>query len=210
MSYNGFMRIKICGITSPEDATLAESAGADAIGLIFASESKRAITVRRAQEIVSSVGPLLVRVGVFSNAPLEQVLKAIKILRLGVIQLHGSEESTYVAEIQKHVPVIRAFSFKQNLTTNDLESYRADAFLIDGPKAGSGKAFDWSQATQLKEVSRMILAGGLNPSNVALGIRQLGPYAVDVATGVEKSIGVKAPHKVLEFVREARSAFANR
>ena len=69
MSYNGFMRIKICGITSPEDATLAESAGADAIGLIFASESKRAITVSRALEIVSSVGPLLVRVGVFSNAP---------------------------------------------------------------------------------------------------------------------------------------------
>lgn len=202
------MRIKICGITSPEDAILAESAGADAIGLIFVSKSRRAITVTRAQEIVSSVGPFLARVGVFYDAPLEQVLQAIKMLRLGVIQLHGSEESTYVSEIQKQVPVIRALSFNKNLTAKSLKGYRADAFLIDGPKPGSGKVFDWSQATQLKESSRMILAGGLNPNNVALGIKQLNPYAVDVATGVEKSIGVKARHKVFKFVREARAAFA--
>jgi phosphoribosylanthranilate isomerase len=204
------MRIKICGITRPEDAILAESAGADAIGLIFSQRSKRVVTMERALEIVNAVGPFLVRVGVFSDAPLEHVLRIAKTLRLGVVQLNGSEDSTYAAEIQESVRVVRALSFQRDLSLKELESYPANAFLLDGPQPGSGEAFDWSEATKFKADSRFILAGGLNPDNVALGIRHLEPYAVDVATGVEKSPGVKDPFKVIDFVREARTAFANR
>ncbi|MDE0527977.1 MAG: phosphoribosylanthranilate isomerase [Truepera sp.] len=200
------MRIKICGITRPEDAEVAESAGADAIGLIFAPNSKRLITLERAAAIAERVGPLITRVGVFVDAPLEQVLAAVHHLRLGAVQLHGSEDSVYAAAVRKEARVIRAVSFRPGLPLEGLAHFPADALLVDGLRPGSGETFDWSQASSLTGAPHLILAGGLAPENVAAGIRALRPYAVDVASGVEASPGIKDPEKVAAFVRNARAA----
>lgn len=200
------MRVKICGITRPEDAELAESAGADAIGLIFAPNSKRLITLERAAAIAERVGPLITRVGVFVDAPLEQVLAAVHHLRLGAVQLHGSEDSVYAAAVRKETRVIRAVSFRPALPLEGLAHFPADALLVDGLRPGSGETFDWSQASSLTGAPHLILAGGLAPENVAAGIRALRPYAVDVASGVEASPGIKDPEKVAAFVRNARAA----
>ncbi len=200
------MRVKICGITRPEDAELAESAGADAIGLVFAPNSKRLITLERAAAIAERVGPLITRVGVFVDAPLEQVLAAVHHLRLGAVQLHGSEDSVYAAAVRKETRVIRAVSFRPGLPLEGLAHFPADALLVDGLRPGSGETFDWSQASSLTGAPHLILAGGLAPENVATGIRALRPYAVDVASGVEASPGIKDPEKVAAFVRNARAA----
>ncbi|MCY4353982.1 MAG: phosphoribosylanthranilate isomerase [Truepera sp.] len=201
------MRVKICGITRPEDAELAESAGADAIGLVFAPNSKRLITLERAAAIAERVGPLITRVGVFVDAPLEQVLAAVHHLRLGAVQLHGSEDSVYAAAVRKETRVIRAVSFRPGLPLEGLAHFPADALLVDGLRPGSGETFDWSQASSLTGgAPHLILAGGLAPENVAAGIRALRPYAVDVASGVEASPGIKDPEKVAAFVRNARAA----
>ena len=200
------MRVKICGITRPEDAELAERAGADAIGLIFAPNSKRLITLERAAAIAERVGPLITRVGVFVDAPLEQVLAAVHHLRLGAVQLHGSEDSVYAAAIRKETRVIRAVLFRPDLALEGLAQFPADALLVDGLRPGSGETFDWSQASSLTGRPHLILAGGLAPENVAAGIRALRPYAVDVASGVEASPGIKDPEKVAAFVRNARAA----
>lgn len=200
------MRVKICGITRPEDAELAESAGADAIGLIFAPNSKRLITLERAAAIAERVGPLITRVGVFVDAPLEQVLAAVHHLRLGAVQLQGSEDSVYAAAVRKETRVIRAVSFRPGLSLEGLAHFPADALLVDGLRPGSGETFDWSQASSLTGTPHLILAGGLAPENVAAGIRALRPYAVDVASGVEASPGIKDPEKVAAFVRNARAA----
>ena len=200
------MRIKICGITRPEDAEVAESAGADAIGLIFAPNSKRLITLEQAAAIAERVGPLITRVGVFVDAPLEQVLAAVHHLRLGAVQLHGSEDSVYAAAVRKETRVIRAVSFRPGLPLEGLAHFPADALLVDGLRPGSGETFDWSQASSLTGAPHLILAGGLAPENVAAGIRALRPYAVDVASGVEASPGIKDPEKVAAFVRNARAA----
>ena len=200
------MRVKICGITRPGDAEVAESAGADAIGLIFAPNSKRLVTLERAAAIAERVGPLITRVGVFVDAPLEQVLAAVHHLRLGAVQFHGSEDSVYAAAVRKETRVIRAVSFRPGLPLEGLAHFPADALLVDGLRPGSGETFDWSQASSLTGAPHLILAGGLAPENVAAGIRALRPYAVDVASGVEASPGIKDPEKVAAFVRNARAA----
>jgi phosphoribosylanthranilate isomerase len=204
----GTVRVKICGITRPADAVAAERAGADAIGLMFVPESPRYIDMVRARELVLAVGPLLATVGVFRDAPLEQVLDTAAELRLAAVQLHGGEDDGYLATVRKRVPVIRALSFDPSLSRSRLASLAADAVLLDGLRPGSGQVFDWEAARHLRGSRRLILAGGLDPGNVAAGVRAFGPYGVDVSSGVEESPGVKDAWLVGEFVRAARSALA--
>ena len=200
------MRIKICGITRAQDALAAEEAGADAIGLIFAEKSKRRLTLGQAAEISGALDPFISRVGVFVNAPLEEVFKTAQTLKLTAVQLHGQENAKYAAELRQHVQVIRAVSFHAELDIEKLRDFPADAFLIDGLKPGSGERFDWSQAVTLRNLPRFILAGGLTPDNVAEAVRTLNPYAVDVASGVEVAPGIKEKGKIQDFVRRAREA----
>ena len=200
------MRIKICGITRVEDALAAEAAGADAVGLIFAERSKRCVTLGQAAEISGALGPFVARVGVFVNAPLKEVFSVAQTLKLSAVQLHGQERAEYAAELRLYTQVIRAVSFHAELDVERLKDFPADAFLIDGLKPGSGERFDWGQAKELKALPRFILAGGLTPENVAEAVRTLHPYAVDVASGVEVSPGVKEKGKIQDFVREARRA----
>ena len=200
------MRVKICGITRAEDALAAEEAGADAVGLIFAERSKRYLTLGRAAEISGALGPFISRIGVFVNAPLEEVLNAVQTLRLSAVQLHGQESAAYAAELRSRIQVIRAVSFHAELDVERLKDFPADAFLIDGLKPGSGERFDWEGAKSLQALPRFILAGGLTPDNVAEAVRTLDPYAVDVASGVEVSPGIKEKGKIQDFVHGARRA----
>lgn len=199
------VRVKICGITRPVDAAAAEAAGADAIGLMFVAESPRVIGMALAREISQAVGPLVTRVGVFRDAPVEQVLETAADLRLGAVQLHGSETPEYVERVRQRVPVIRALSFRGQ-TRAKLESESADALLLDGLRPGSGKTFDWEAAGHLCGLPRLILAGGLDVENVATGVRRLRPYGVDVSSGVEQSPGIKDHLLMTDFVSHARRA----
>lgn len=202
----GRVRIKICGITRREDARVAEDAGADAIGLIFAERSRRRVGLTAAAGIVAALGPLVTRVGVFVDAPLDRVRAAVHRLRLGAVQLHGDEPAAYAAALRGEVAVVRALPFTPALTPASLEGYPADAFLLDAPTPGSGRSFDWSEAVAWRGHPRLILAGGLDPGTVAEGVRVLQPYAVDVASGVESEPGVKDAERVQAFVRAVREA----
>ena len=198
------MRAKICGITRPQDAVAAERAGVDAIGLMFVAHSKRRLTLAAAQEISAAVGPLMQRVGVFMNSPLDEVLAAARTLRLHAVQLHGAEDAAFVSALSKRVWTIKAFSFTPALSLETLSSCPADAVMLDGLRPGSGEAFAWEEAAFLRNYPHLILAGGLTPETVAAGVKALEPYAVDVSSGVEKAPGIKDPVKIQDFVRAAR------
>lgn len=202
------MRVKICGLTRPEDALASEAAGADAIGLNFAPVSKRFVTAEQAEAIVAPLGPFIGRVGIFVDAPIEVVLKTARQLELSAVQLHGHEDAQYAREVAAHVPVIKAVRFEAGLTPEAFANYPASALLLDGLKPGSGEAFSWQAAAAWAGLPHLILAGGLTPETVAHGIRALRPYAVDVASGVEASVGIKDPAKLQDFVRVAKAASA--
>jgi phosphoribosylanthranilate isomerase len=195
-------RVKICGLTRVQDALAAEDAGADALGLNFVPNTKRFIDLARAQEISRALSPFMARVGVFRNADFETILETVEYVGLSAVQLNGQESDDFAAQVAKLRPVIRAVSFKPNLKLPP-----DDTLLIDGLDPGSGQAFDW---TALKTVNlsgrRWLLAGGLNPDNVAAAVRQLQPWGVDVSSGVEASAGVKDHKLVLAFVRSAKTA----
>ena len=204
--YTRAVRVKICGITNVEDALVAEAAGADAVGLIFAERSKRRVTLAQARAVSDALGPFVTRVGVFVDAPLGDVLEAATTLRLGAVQLHGSEPPAYAEALRSEVRVVKVFAFIKGLTPDTLRRFPADAVMLDGLTPGGGETFSWDDAGALKDFPNLILAGGLTRENVAAGVRTLRPYAVDVASGVERAIGLKDRVKVQDFVRAAKAA----
>jgi phosphoribosylanthranilate isomerase len=208
-------RVKICGITNPADALETVAAGADAIGLVFASGSSRRITPATAAAISQELPPFVARVGLFVNAPAQEIIAAIETAGLDTIQLHGDETPEFAAQFRRHVKVIRAFRVRGADTLKQLVAFEqvTDAWLLDayvpGQHGGTGAQFDWDLAVQVGGEGRpVILAGGLNPANVAEAVRQVKPFAVDVSSGVESSPGRKDPEKVRAFVVAAKTALA--
>jgi phosphoribosylanthranilate isomerase len=197
------VRVKICGVTRPEDAVAVERAGADAIGLNFVESSKRRLTLEQALAIVQSLGPFISRVGIFINQPLHELEEIAQTLRLDTLQLHGQEDEIYAKSLAKNYRIIKAVSF-QNQSPKDLLDFPADAVLLDGLKPGSGETFDWLVAKRFKGLPNLILAGGLNANNVRAGIEALEPYAVDTASGVESSPGIKDHGLLRKFLRAAK------
>jgi phosphoribosylanthranilate isomerase len=199
--------IKICGVTSVHDAQMVERAGVEAIGLNFVPHSKRYISVAQAAQISAALGPFISRVGVFVNAPLDEVISTVKGVDLDVVQLHGDEDDDYAASVKDVARVIRALSIRSQ---QDVEialrqpTDIIDAVMVDGAMPGSGQPFSWQDAQGLQDVPCLILAGGLTSANVQLGIQTLLPYGVDVASGVESSPGTKEFAKVQDFVVAAR------
>jgi len=204
-----YTRIKICGITRPEDAQVAVANGADAIGLVFYAESPRAVDTARAVEIVAEVAPFVTVVALFVDAPksaVEQVLAAVPV---DVIQFHGQESAKYCEQFER--PYLKAVRVKPGL---DLAAAvtpygRARGVLLDswqeGVPGGTGKTFDWQLAAD--RIARpMVLAGGLDAANVGAAMAQLHPAGVDVSGGVESSPGIKCPRRIAEFVRAVRAA----
>lgn len=199
------MFVKICGITSEEDALLATAMGADAVGFIFAP-SDRQISPDLARDIARRLPPEVLTVGVFRDQEPRRVVEICNTAGLRCAQLHGHESAEQASYVRERVPLlIQAFSAGDPGLDRAYE-YPADAFLIDSPTPGSGEVFDWSLAEGAPQGRRIIIAGGLDPDNVGDAIVRLRPWGVDVATGVERARGRKDPVKVRRFIEAARAA----
>jgi phosphoribosylanthranilate isomerase len=214
-------KIKICGITRPEDARIAAEAGADAIGLNFYAESSRAIDLNRGRAIIAALPSGVAKVGLFVNAAADEICRTFDSLGLDLIQLHGDEPPQLLAALGGR-PGMKAFRAAGAEGLKAIADY-LDAcrtvgclprlVLLDAPLAsgfgGSGKLADWSLARRYVEegwTPQLVLAGGLTAGNVAQAIEQTGVRSVDTASGVESRPGIKEPAAVAAFVRAARAA----
>ncbi len=200
------VKVKICGITNRDDALCAADCGADALGFIFYEKSPRYVAPEKAGEMIADLPPFVTPVGVFVNASDVHIDAVVKLASLRAIQLHGDEPPE--ACLGHSVPVIRVLRVGPDFDAETLRSYLVDTFLLDTAKTGSyggtGETFDWNLACHAKRYGQIILAGGLNPSNVSTAISQVKPYAVDVSSGVEVEPGRKDPEKVRDFIRTVR------
>jgi phosphoribosylanthranilate isomerase len=205
------VRVKICGITKPEDAKLAAELGAHAVGLNFYEQSPRCVTPFAASELIRRLPPFVAAVGIFVNWGDAAVVTLCKALRLSAAQLHGDESSLVVERVSTRLPVIKALRFGQGNAAPDFSSFRGvAAFLLDsavsGQYGGTGATGNWHLARTAAQSHRIILAGGLTPENVGEAIRIVRPYAVDVASGVESRPGKKDPAKLRAFFDEVARA----
>ncbi len=190
----------------------AVSAGANALGFVFYPRSPRAVTVAQAGVICRDLPSSVARVGVFVNAPADEVAEAAAACGLNILQFHGDEPPGYC--LQFGLMSMKAFRVRDQQTLSILPDYQTSAWLLDAYNpaqlGGSGETFDWQLAVEAKKFGRPIfLAGGLTPENVAAAIRQVNPFAVDVSSGVEESPGRKDHAKVRAFIAAARAAGAD-
>lgn len=199
------MIIKICGITNLEDALTSIEAGCDALGFVFA-KSPRRITLKEARAIIKEIPPSVKRVGVFVNEEQARVREIAETCRLDLLQFHGDETPDYCSQFEH--PVIKAFRIKDGESLKELANYKVVAYLLDSHSeevyGGTGKRFDWELARVAKAFGPIILAGGLDPSNVVQAIKRILPYGVDVSSGVEARPGKKDPLKIREFIQAVR------
>jgi phosphoribosylanthranilate isomerase len=219
----GPTRVKICGITRPEDAQTASEAGADAVGIIFHRSARRFVEAAQARIIAQAAGPFVTVVGVFVDASLRQIVRTARQVGLGTVQLNGDEPPELVARLaEQGLRAIKALRVDQDLP-RQIERWRQADPLPSGLvletggtslPGGSGVANDWQairrhqQAGLFDGLPPLILAGGLRPENVARVVRELRPWAVDVSSGVEETTGVKSARLIAEFIQQARSAGA--
>jgi len=203
-------KIKICGITNLGDALLAVDLGADALGFIFYPESKRHITVQKAADICNVLPPFVSKVGVFVDELEYEIEKALSECLLTGLQFHGDEPPGFCQKFP--AKSIKAIRVKDETSLTAAQEYNVDAILLDtytdSERGGTGKIFDWTLAKKAQELLAppIILSGGLNPENVAEAIRQVQPYAVDVASGVEREPGKKDSEKLRRFFEVCKRA----
>jgi tryptophan synthase beta subunit len=201
--------IKVCGITSVEDAEAALEAGVDAIGLIFVQDTPRAISDPVAREISRRVAGHAVRVGVFRDAPLERVHACVREVGLDVVQLHGDEPPAYVEALP--YPLIKALPADAELEARAAQYPGVDLLLDHPDGGGKGQGWDYQRARDLEGRGRRVwLAGGLDPDNVGAAIRAARPHAVDASSGLESAPGRKDAARVRAFVKAARAALPER
>ncbi len=197
------VRVKICGVTRGEDANLAVSLGADMIGINFYLPSPRCLTLERAAAVADAVGRRARLVGVFVNADRAYIKERLDALRLDLLQFHGDEDDG--ALVGWPVPVIRALRLRSDADAAALDAVRADYVLIDtfhpALYGGTGRARSLDSLRSL-DLRRVFISGGLGPDNVAEAAA-LNPYAVDVASGVEREPGIKDPDKLRSFIANA-------
>jgi phosphoribosylanthranilate isomerase len=204
------VRVKICGIINWADARLAVDLGVDALGFNFYAASPRSVSPAAAWDIIRRLPPFVAAVGVFVDWPADVVTALADALRFDAVQLHGRETPAIARDIAAKHKVIKAFSIGPAFRPSDLVRYSAaSAFLLDGFKqglhGGTGQTADWSVARKANRYGRVILAGGIKPSNVAQAITEAQPWAVDVASGVEKRPGKKDAGALRELMREIGS-----
>jgi phosphoribosylanthranilate isomerase len=215
-------RIKICGLSRPEEIQAAANAGADAIGLVFYPASPRYVTPQEAQKLLAAVPPYISAVGLFVNQSLEEIRDVISQVPVSFLQFHGDETLDDCCAIATAVnrPFIRAIRVRPDMNSLDLikceQSYRAasrlfsglllDAF-VDG-YGGGGKVFDWALIPE-GLAARIVLSGGLNVQNAADAVARVRPFAVDVSSGVELSKGIKDISMIQAFAAAVRAADAS-
>jgi phosphoribosylanthranilate isomerase len=204
------VKVKICGLTNLEDAQWAAKCGADALGFILSEKGPRFIEENIAASITSQLPPFVSRVGVFVDEEIETVKRIAVGCRLDYVQLHGDESPDYCDKLRDKINcrIIKAFQVKGIESLEGIKSYFLDSILLDAwsPEmhGGCGVSFDWKLALDVAKNCPIILAGGLNPKNVADAVRQVQPFAVDVSSGVQFTARQKDKEKVLEFIREAK------
>ena len=206
-------RVKICGITRPEDAIVASKLGADAIGLVFYAQSPRCVDLPRAQEICGALPPFVSVVALFVDAQREQVEEVLSTVPVDALQFHGGESATQCAGFGR--PYIKAVGMQPGLDLNAVMQSHPEAcgFLLDAwqpdTHGGGGVAFDWSQMP-FGTARPLILAGGLTADSVAEAITLTRPFAVDVSSGVELEKGIKSTEKMQAFIRGVEAGDASK
>lgn len=196
-------RVKICGITRPEDGVAVAEAGGDAVGLVFYGPSPRNVSLGQARAVVAALPPFVTVVGLFVNASDDEVCEVLDAVPLGLLQFHGDEPAGRCGSYG--LPYIKALRMAPGLdvaATVDLY-HDAQGILLDayrpGIAGGTGEVFDWS-AVPAGLKKPIILAGGLTPGNVGEAVERVRPYAVDVSGGVESAKGIKNINKIVSFI----------
>jgi phosphoribosylanthranilate isomerase len=200
--------IKICGVTSVEDAEQVIELGADAIGLNFVLGSKRRVTREQAAAIAAAAAGRIELVAVVADPTDAEIEELRDELGIAWLQLHGQEPAARVSRLLPHA--YKAVAIEDAADARRAATFPGERLLVDtkvsGASGGTGKVFDWQLVTELAEQRQLILAGGLTPLNVAAAVRVLEPFGVDVASGVELAPGRKDPEKMRAFVQAVRSA----
>ncbi len=226
------VKVKICGVTNKEDAFWASSLGADFIGLNLYKNSIRKVSLKNAKEIVSSLASYTYFVGVFVDESLEEILKVVNKIGINYIQLHGNEEVEYCKNLKlstSNIKIIKVFKIKPEVEIKNIEEYAENLYqkifqykeyidyilfdtYIETESGGTGEIFCWSVVKKFKEKMQtenlsinFFVAGGLNTDNVEKVIEELDPWAVDVASGVERLPRRKDFGKMKEFIRKVKS-----
>lgn len=197
-------KIKICGLSKICHIDYVNEAKPDYIGFVFA-KSKRQVSLDTAWTLRQALNKHIKAVGVFVNEPLENIVNIVRSQIIEVVQLHGNEDETYIKSLKQiiKVPVIKAVKVEKSLDIEKAQECSADFLLLDSGAGGTGQCFDWDL---IKKVTKpFFLAGGINVTNVEMGIKCLNPYGIDVSSGVEKG-GEKSREKILEFIRRVRNA----
>ncbi|MEX2293160.1 MAG: phosphoribosylanthranilate isomerase [Acidimicrobiales bacterium] len=200
------MFVKICGVTSEEDALLAVAMGADAIGFNFVPSSSRFLAVGRAGDIAKRLPPEILTVAIFRDEARERVVELTHQAGLRAAQMHGHENAEDTHWVRERVPVVIKVFPGGDAELARAAGYGADIVMIDSASPGSGQVFDWSLAEGVPSGLRVLLAGGLTPENVGEAIARVRPWGVDVASGVESSPGIKDPTLVRRFINAAKAA----
>jgi phosphoribosylanthranilate isomerase len=200
------VKVKVCGITSYEDAVLALEQGVDALGFNFYRPSPRYIDPAKVREIIRRLPPLWVSVGLFVNAAIDELREVSRVAGVQVLQLHGDETPDYCRRVSEW-PLLKAIRIGAEPVREDLRQYPVQAFVLDVKDdslfGGTGKSFNWRFAEGIDHP--VVLAGGLRPDNVREAILTVNPYGVDVCSGVESSPGKKAPGLLAQFMNEVRN-----
>jgi len=204
-------KVKICGITNLEDALLAAKFGADALGFNFYEKSPRYIAPEKAREIIKELPAHVLKVGVFVNESLNEIIEIAATAKLDAIQLHGEETSEFVRELKAkmNLEIIKAFCVSSEFKPENVLQYEVDAILLDAyslrERGGTGETFDWEIAKEVQEIfPKMYLAGGLSHKNVAAAIHNVNPFAVDACSSIETEKGLKDKQKTESFINNAK------
>jgi len=201
------VEVKICGLTTVDDAVRCVELGADAIGLNFWAGSPRRVDVAKAREIVEAVADRATMVGVFVDFTLDQVRETLQETGIPWAQLHGDEPPELLAELLPHA--YKAIGVRDGSAIELARSYPGEHILLDasvpGMPGGTGRTFDWDIAARVAKDRKLTLAGGLNPRNVAEAIKAVNPFRVDVASGVEIAPGQKDHAQLQAFITAARN-----
>jgi phosphoribosylanthranilate isomerase len=201
-------RVKICGITRHQDADFAAESGVDAIGLVFYPPSPRAISFAQAKTITADLPPFVSKVALFVDPEKDLVSRCLDDVSVDIIQFHGNETPEFCQQF--NLPYLKAVRMREDTDLSEIAAHysSASALLLDtyqpGIPGGTGKTFDWSLIRRINKP--IILAGGLDVTNVREAIHQVQPYAVDVSGGVESDKGIKSHDKISTFMREVANA----
>jgi phosphoribosylanthranilate isomerase len=202
------VKVKVCGITNPEDGAFAVESGADAIGFVFA-KSPRKLSVEQAREIAATLPDSILKVGVFVDEEPEEVLRIAHEVGLDFAQLHGDESPETVTFLREGgVKVMKALRVRDADSLAALDRYGADLIMLDAwsekVRGGTGERFDWALAKSLKGRGNIVVSGGLGPENVREAISFFEPYGVDASSSLEETPGMKDGERVRRFVSAAK------